>query len=240
MRTELQYYTGYKKEKPEPNHPKRLLRFVILWAMASLAILCTPQSSLAGSRKSIAVEASPIDIKIRAVYQAEDGSIKPLTDGSVLRSDQNYALAFKTSDQAFVYVIQVDGTGQVAGLFPNKGFKHHKNPVAPNKWHWIPQKDKWVFLDDTLGQEKIYVAVSRKPDEKLEHLLQELIKVVGNSARIHKSHQIKQLMETRSLVRIKQMKIPSVYYGERVFDAADRVVIATQADVYHTIHFQHR
>ena len=93
-------------------------------------------------------------------YEDEQGKVRVLSEGSVLKSGDSYALYVRPSDSSYLYVYQVDAMGKTYRLFPNPEFKTATNPVSPAGDIWIPNESDLFFLDDTTGKERIFIFAS--------------------------------------------------------------------------------
>ena len=78
----------------------------------------------------------------------------------------------------YVYLFQVDSTGQFFQLFPMKSFKgiavNQGNPVRAGHRYVLPAVDKSFKLDRTTGRERIYLVTSSSPHRELETLASRL------------------------------------------------------------------
>lgn len=101
-----------------------------------------------------------LSVDIGFYYEDADKTMQPLSDGSVLRSGDGYALYLKPSDTCFIYVYQVDALNKSYRLFPNKDFNTAGNPVPAGATLWIPNDKEVLFLDETTGKEYFYVLAS--------------------------------------------------------------------------------
>ena len=88
--------------------------------------------------------------------------------GGVLRSGDRFQIAFETSKDAYVYVLFQDSAGKVTTLFSGK--------VQENKLQKLPGKHDWFKLDETKGQEKVYVMAAKSHIVNLDEVVQLLIR----------------------------------------------------------------
>ncbi len=102
-----------------------------------------------------------------------------LENGSSLSSDDRYRVLFRSPEEAYFYVVQIDTQGHVDWAFPtNPGSRHSSgsNPVPPNTTIKVPEgQETAFFLDDSSGLEHLYIIVTHKRwqalESKLAHLL---------------------------------------------------------------------
>ena len=101
-----------------------------------------------------------LSLDIMLYFEDGKGRMQPMPEGAVLKSGEGYALYLKPSDEAFVYVYQVDGSGKSFRLFPSKEYRTMDNPAAPAADLWIPNEKDLVTLDDTTGKERLFIFAS--------------------------------------------------------------------------------
>ena len=91
-----------------------------------------------------------------------------IENGSVLYSGQNFQIGFRPQTTSYVYVYQIDTSGNIFKFFPGTDFlgaqNRLDNPLEGGKVYWIPGKDRWLRLDKIEGQEKIYVVSVSKQE----------------------------------------------------------------------------
>jgi hypothetical protein len=82
-------------------------------------------------------------------------SIKILKEDSRLRSrSDRYFFFLRPLQDCYAYILQEDSDGNINLLFPRKG--DYAN-VKADKDYWVPSFGKSFTLDDTKGEEKIYL-----------------------------------------------------------------------------------
>ncbi|MCX5814307.1 MAG: tetratricopeptide repeat protein [Proteobacteria bacterium] len=87
--------------------------------------------------------------------------IKILKDGMSLKSrSDRYLIFFRPLQDCYVYVVQEDAKGNVNILFPGKD---NNARVLKEKDYWVPAPGKAYTLDDTRGEEKLYLLVTSWP-----------------------------------------------------------------------------
>lgn len=101
-----------------------------------------------------------LSLDIMMYFEDDKGRMKPMSEGTILKSGEGYALYLKPSDEAFIYVYQVDGSGKSFRLFPNAEYRTADNPVAPAADLWIPNEKDLVTLDETTGKERLFIFAS--------------------------------------------------------------------------------
>lgn len=77
----------------------------------------------------------------------------PLADGETLKSGDHYSITFASADKPWAYVCQMDSSGRVDLLYPERA--KIQVPVTLGKNYHLPQDGKQFFLDDTTGREQL-------------------------------------------------------------------------------------
>ncbi|MCJ7634816.1 DUF4384 domain-containing protein [Candidatus Bathyarchaeota archaeon] len=93
--------------------------------------------------------------------------------GAALTQKDPYYLNVHSFDQCFLYLFQLQSSGELAKLFPNSKYVPTSNPV-PGGPIRIPDGYDWFYLDDTPGTETIYLVASRWRQKTLEMLCAKL------------------------------------------------------------------
>ena len=193
------------------------------------------------TRRELRLVPRPLQVDFSVVYEAPDGRVRTLEPGGVLTSDDNYAVSFRTSGPAYVYIFQVDSSGQVFRLFPNPNYSPEQNPVRPGLTHWVPPQDRWMFLDQNVGQERIYLVFSCRPDRELEDLHLRLQNAVGQAAKDTAGKLIAAIKTRGPAPMTRPGHRRKVKLGKRVFEVVEKTLEAAAAGqgVYF-LSFQHR
>ena len=115
-----------------------------------------------------------IVIEMQFLYAPKGGgrTLSGRDGESALSSDDSYYLRIKTAEKCYAYVFQRDSRDAVQQLFPNPAWVGTSNPLLPGETR-IPaadQQNSWFYLDDTVGEESIYLLASRWPQRDLEKL----------------------------------------------------------------------
>ncbi|MDM8524911.1 DUF4384 domain-containing protein [Desulfococcaceae bacterium HSG8] len=135
--------------------------------------LAGKQEILGGSvpRQAVANKTIPMELKI--FYRDNDMNMfKSLRNGDRLRSGDLYKLAFKTPENAHVYIFNTDEAGKSVRLFPMTAFKgvtvNNQNPVRRGKTRYAPSPEKSFRLDTHIGTGKIWYIAMKQRDPRLE------------------------------------------------------------------------
>ncbi|MBF0588825.1 MAG: DUF4384 domain-containing protein [Magnetococcales bacterium] len=121
----------------------------------------------------------PVELHAYYIYSPPDEDRhKPLTSGSVLNSGDRYRVIMEPREEAWVYMIQADASGEIFQLFPTGGIEgvheSNQNPVKPGTVYHLPGPEHDFFLDDTIGIERVYRLAFRTQNLPLEALLKKL------------------------------------------------------------------
>lgn len=101
-------------------------------------------------------------------YEDASGKLQMLSNGSILRSGEGYALYVKPDDTCYLYVYRVNQDGKAMRIFPNKRFKTADNPLPAGTDCWIPNKTGFITLDDTTGKDYFYAFGSPRRIKEFE------------------------------------------------------------------------
>jgi hypothetical protein len=101
-------------------------------------------------------------------YYEEGKKLIPFYENDVLHSGQGYTMYVNPSDTCYLYIFQVDSLGNVSKLFPNKEYHTLDNPVLAAQKIWIPNENEVFYLDETTGEETIFIVASRNKVPEFE------------------------------------------------------------------------
>jgi hypothetical protein len=95
---------------------------------------------------------SSLSFEVNYVYRkAGVGELKTINNGDSLQSGDHYKIVFNPDKDCYVYIFQVDSSGQVFQLFPMDNFRgvrvNNLNPVRHGKTYVLPSPDKAFVLD---------------------------------------------------------------------------------------------
>ncbi|HEY9844444.1 MAG TPA: DUF4384 domain-containing protein [Candidatus Obscuribacterales bacterium] len=94
-----------------------------------------------------------------------------LAENGVLRSGDEFQIRFTPAQDAHVYVINVDSSGQVYAMLPNpEGMSD--NRLRAGRSYTLPAEGKYYQLDNQTGTETIYLMAAREPMSDIEYLLE--------------------------------------------------------------------
>ena len=122
----------------------------------------------------------PIKLEVTYSYRVDgEDKLQPLTNDSVVNSGDHYKVQFRSAENAYVYIFQIDSSAQIYQLFPlqqglGEATAANDNPVKADQTYFIPDKDKAFQLDDQVGSEHIHVLAFREQNKDLEQLVKQL------------------------------------------------------------------
>ncbi len=173
-----------------------------------------------------------LEVETGIFYEGGDGKLYPLREGMVLTSKDNYAIYVKPSRNCCLYIYQVDSSQNVFKIFPNKIYSQTKNPIEAGKEYWIPSNIEFLYLDENIGVESIYIFATQASVPSLENIednngltvagLEDSIKTMGIGGK----------RGTEVIRKVKGTKGNSMELISRK--------LSSQGDFYYTITFIHR
>ena len=193
---------------------------------------------------------SSLSFAVSYVYRtAGVGDLETIENGETLQSGDHYKIVFTPDKDCYVYIFQVDSSGQIFQLFPMESFQGVRvdnfNPVKQGKAYILPSPDKAFVLDQKKGIERIYFIASDDRDDQLERLYDDLKKVVNRK----KSGET---MDTRSKLNTyfrrrgikvvpseQNMEVPWKETGD-IFSVMGRRLENLSSDSLYMIEFVHK
>jgi hypothetical protein len=134
-----------------------------VWIKAEVNYSLQPASTVKKEKEKLSAD-------VGVFFEGDDGKPYPIRNGMVLYSNDNYAIYFKPGRKCYMYVFQEDSTGKVYRLFPNIAYGTETNPVSKGKEYWVPTRDTWLYLDENVGRERLYIIASMERSQKLASL----------------------------------------------------------------------
>jgi class 3 adenylate cyclase/CHAT domain-containing protein len=126
--------------------------------------------------------AAPLSLKMNIIGQRKerDGSYTEVvvSEGSVLRSYDNFQVHLETNRPSYVYILIYDSQGKAEQLFPDAKIDQ-PGFIEAGRQIVIPRSDLWFWLDEHTGTETIYVLASEKPMSDVQRLLMKMQALEG-------------------------------------------------------------
>jgi len=126
--------------------------------------------AIVNTLQDLASAAATSQTAVLQIKSLRDNLEVELADGEVLTGEDHYSVAFRTATDLYIYVYQIDATGQKTMLFPNPEFTEMKNPVPADTYQRLPGQGQWFYLDANTGQEQLVLIGAKGPLEDLETL----------------------------------------------------------------------
>lgn len=123
-----------------------------------------------------------LEVEVGIYYEGGDGKLYPLREGMVLTSKDNYTIYVCPRQTCHLYIYQVDASRKSFKLFPNPELSDQANPLKRGEDVWIPRKD-FLFLDEQIGTEEIYLFATKEPAAGLENLQEASLTEVQSAIR---------------------------------------------------------
>lgn len=129
----------------------------------------------------VAIEGEPLALEYRLLAFEPSGisnrvvpRSEPLLDGGSLRSDDAFAIQFRTSQDCYVYAFLLSSDGSASTIFPHRDIEL-SNRVTGGSWHRVPDANRGgqsnqYQLDDVVGIETVYLVASEEPLDNLAEI----------------------------------------------------------------------
>ncbi|MGC9028667.1 MAG: DUF4384 domain-containing protein [Desulfomonilaceae bacterium] len=191
---------------------------------------------------------SPLNIKVQFQYEAPDGTVRVLEDGTSLKSGQHFGVAFRAESDCYLYIFWRDSTGQFGQLYPNPQLTEGTAEVKGGKTYWLPSMngERWYVLDDVTGEETIYVVASRQKNKKLEDLSAAMMRPSRASKDAKSREQLSMALEREinlmgiaSYTVAKNREKKSAPNRAELFQSMESDLKLAGADCFYKITFRH-
>ncbi|MDM8540998.1 OmpA family protein [Desulfococcaceae bacterium HSG9] len=118
-----------------------------------------------------------LNVKVKCI---RDGREEILQNGCVLTQKDNYMIEVKPLIKSYVYIYKINSSGNAEPLFPEANFSSKQNPLNPNAFYRMPEKDdQWFYPDNQKGKEYIVVLASKSPIRNHERIAGNQIKTAN-------------------------------------------------------------
>ena len=143
---------------------------VVVIILGLLMIQRHPIEAPSPARFSLIVGAHPEDLTRGVSREYGENEIER---GLTLRSSEHFKIRFSLKEDAYVYLLSLDSSGNLNVQLPEPG-KGSPERLKSGKEHYFPHGDKWLKLDAKTGRETIYLIISREAIEGFEDKIVEL------------------------------------------------------------------
>lgn len=120
-----------------------------------------------------AVVDQPLGLRYSLLKKTPQGEAVEIDSASEFRSGDSIRLDVESSDAAYLYVINKGTSGRWNVLFPSRSIAGGANRVDPEYRYVIPPGG-WFTFDEQVGEEQLFILLSRTPVEDLEQAIYEM------------------------------------------------------------------
>jgi len=169
------------------------------------------------------------------------GQLLPINHNTVLTSGDHYKIVFRTDQDCYVHIFQLDSSKQIFQLFPMDAFKgvavNQSNPVKGGRTYTLPADDKAFVLDNMTGAERIYLIASRNPNHKAEKLYADIKSGLKSDRAL-----MRFLSTKRGLARIATDQKATIRWKETddIFTVMNQRLENMDEDSVHILSFKHQ
>ena len=172
---------------------------------AQIAQPQVPPVPAAGSQ-SVRPDSNPLALHNAIVFSTRANRLpRRLHHGNRLHSGDLYQFMLMPEENCFLYIFQLDSTGQLYQLFPMESFDgvqlNNRNPVRGKTAITLPGPDMNFVLDRQQGTERIYLLASRQPDSFLENMGRLLTQSQDSMTRQNISRKLSEYIKSKNVVQ---------------------------------------
>jgi hypothetical protein len=118
------------------------------------------------------VALTPLALRYSVLKRNTQGAFEETDSDSTFRSGDRIRLNVQANDTGYLYVVMRGSTGAWRVLFPAPEEAGGDNRVVKGKNYTVPAgKNGQFFFDETGGEEKLFLVLTRKPEGDLESLV---------------------------------------------------------------------
>ena len=136
-----------------------------------------PAKEDVATAKEPAAVAMPLRLSMNIIGQRKepDGSYTEIlvSEGSALRSGDNFQIHLEASRPAYVYILMYDSQGKAGQLYPDPKI-NQSGSLEGGRKVVVPSRDLWFWLDEHTGTETIYVLAADKPMADIRGLMAQM------------------------------------------------------------------
>lgn len=160
-----------KPKPPEPDAaapaaPAEVAASVPSSDSAPVMSLGSPQDHVASL---VAVKTGPLGLKYSVLKRGPGGEFEEVDKDSNFTAGDHIRVGVEVNDSGYLYVVAQGSSGIWTVMFPTAEFDGGDNRVRPEQQYNIP-KTSFLF-DSRPGTEKLFVILSRQPEQDLESLI---------------------------------------------------------------------
>ena len=115
----------------------------------------------------------PLGLRYSILKEAPGGGTVEVDSATVFRSGDRIRVTVATTETAYAYVVTKGSSGKWRVLFPSPEIGQGSNLIPGGVIYPIPA-GHWFAFDEQVGEEKLFVMVSRTPVKDLDGLIYQL------------------------------------------------------------------
>jgi hypothetical protein len=128
-----------------------------------------------GAAPQVVRTAKPrLGLRCSLLLRGLDNRYIEVSSNSIFQSGDHIRLGLLANEPGYIYVIQQGSTGAWSPVFPPPGSAPAANKIEAGELHMVPDGTHAFAFDKTLGDEKIYVILSRTPIGDIDHAIRGL------------------------------------------------------------------
>lgn len=114
----------------------------------------------------------PLGLRYSVVKRDDEDQYQEVDPDSVFHSGDKIRLNVEANDSAYLYILMKGSSGKWLPLFPSRQISGGNNRIEKGRLYQIPAGNEGRFtFDEHAGEEKLFLVLSRKPDEDFEKLV---------------------------------------------------------------------
>ncbi len=122
----------------------------------------------------ISVQA-PLGLRYSVLKKLPDGTYQEVSPDATFHQGDRIRISLMANQPGYLYVIERGSSGKWMPLYPARSATPDTaaaagNQLEPGKQYLIPGKGSWEFRGEP-GQERLFVLLSREPDEHLDQTI---------------------------------------------------------------------
>jgi len=124
----------------------------------------------------------PLGLRYSVMKRLNSGKFAEVDADSTFRSGDRIRLHVDTNTTGYLYVVMQGSSGNWRLLFPSAEVDGGNNRIVKGTSQQIPAGDTGQFVfDDQSGTEKLFLVLSRKPEEDLDKLIYSINRTIFGS-----------------------------------------------------------
>lgn len=110
----------------------------------------------------------PLGLRYSLQRLKQDGSLEEVDAATTFRTGDKIRVHVESSDRGYLYVVNQGASGRWNLLFPRPDMPQGTNRIEPGHPRTTPEEG-WFEFDANVGQEKLFLMLSRMPVAELEN-----------------------------------------------------------------------